>query len=199
MFFTGSVFGSIFWRFHAILTDFWTLGTSKIMVFGWEVLHFLENNVFPSRSRSGSDFSGFCSFFGRFRSLFSPFWRPKNLFATFWRFFLGVLKIVVFRVGFFKGPGRAPRVENGARRLLKMERNRDKMRRIRRNPKKVISEKCNTSQLKIMFLGVPRVQKSVKIAENREKDAVKKRPGQSVWKFVFSTDFRRFWCKKGGV
>ena len=56
-------FVMIFSRFPVIFTDFWTLGTSKIMVFAWEVLHFLENHVFASRSRSGTDFLDFGSDF----------------------------------------------------------------------------------------------------------------------------------------
>ena len=63
LFFTGTVFGAIFLRFYAIVADFWSLETSKIMVFAWEVLHFFENHVFPSRSRSGSDFLDFCTDF----------------------------------------------------------------------------------------------------------------------------------------
>ena len=51
---------------------------------------------------------------------------------------------------------------------------------MKKNQKSDFSEKCTHYGGLTMFLGVPRVQKSVKIAKKREKNAVKKRPGQSV-------------------
>ena len=69
-----------FSRFLLIFTHFWPLGTSKIMIFRWEVLHFSEKSLF--------------NFF-------------PEIFANFLNFILFLVNLGVFRLHL--GSQKAPR------------------------------------------------------------------------------------------
>ena len=66
---------SIFSRFSVIFTDFWPLGTSKKVVFAWEVLHFSEKSLllfFSPKISRFFEFSLFLVDLGDFWLHFGP-------------------------------------------------------------------------------------------------------------------------------